>query len=153
MSTKRKYPSTELSTDQRELIARLVSPLEARGISRAVLRAVLSDAEITVPKSSLDRWVHAYVTTGSIFTMEKGSGTAPLMNDEQCEIAAGWVLSQNDANQVVSLASFSKFCASAFGVELAQTTAHDYLHALGFSSKLRRSPEVGRVCSPKVGRP
>jgi hypothetical protein len=87
--------------------------------------------------------VHAYVTTGSIFTMEKGSGTAPLMNDEQCEIAAGWVLSQNDANQVVSLASFSKFCASAFGVELAQTTAHDYLHALGFSSKVSQAKTSG----------
>ena len=141
--TKRKYPSTELSTDQRELIAHLVGPLEARGISRSVLRDALADAEIPVPKSSLDRWVHAYVTTGRIFTTEKASGATPLLDDEQCEIAAGWVLSQNDSNQVVSLASFSKFCASAFGVELAQTTAHDYLHALGFSSKVSQAKTSG----------
>ena len=136
MSEKRKYPSTELSTAQRELIARLVGPLEARGISRSVFRDILADAEITVPKSSLDRWVRAHAVTGKIFTAEKASGAAPLLDDEQGEIAAGWVLSQNDSNQVVSLASFAKFCASAFGVELAQTTAHDYLHALGFSSKV-----------------
>ena len=51
----KKYSSTELSTDQREIIARLVGPLEARGISHSVFRDILVDAGITVPKSSLDR--------------------------------------------------------------------------------------------------
>ena len=143
MFKKHKYPSTELTTGQRELIARLVGPLEGRGISRSVFRDVLADAEITVPKSSLDRWVRDHAATGRIFTVEKASGAVPLLDDEQCEIAAGWVLSQNDSNQVVSLAAFSKFCASAFGVELAQTTAHDYLHALGFSSKVSQVKTSG----------
>ena len=143
MSKKRKYPSTELSTGQREIIARLVGPLEARGISRTVFRSILADTGITVPKSSLDRWVYAYATTGSIFKVEKASGASPLLDAEQCEIAAGWVLFQNDSNQIVSIASFSNFCKSAFGVELAQTTAHDYLHALGFSSKILQSKTRG----------
>lgn len=132
-----------MPTAQRELIARLVGPLEARGLSRSVFRDVLADLEIMVPKSSLDRWVHAHSSTGSIFTAEKASGAAPLLDNEQCEIAAGWVLSQNDSNQVVSLASFSKFCESAFGVGLAQTTAHHYLHALGFSSKVSQVKTSG----------
>lgn len=143
MSKERKYSSTELSTNQRELIARLVGPLEVRGISRSVFRDVLAVAEIAIPKSSLDRWVRAHTTTGRIFTAEKASGATRLLDDEQCEIVAGWVLSQNDANQVVSLASFAEFCASAFGVELAQTTAHDYLHALGFSSKVSQVKASG----------
>jgi transposase len=143
MSKRRTYPSTELSTDQRELIARLVGPLEARGISRSVLRDALADAEIHVPKSSLDRWVHAHAVAGRIFTVAKASGATPLLDGAQCEIAAGWVLFQNDSNQVVSLASFSEFCASAFGVELGQTTAHDYLHALGFSSKVSQGKARG----------
>jgi transposase len=132
-----------LSAGQREIIARLVGPLEARGISRSVLRDVLVDAEIAVPKSSLDRWVHAHATTGTVFKAEKASGAAPLLDDERCEIAAGWVLFQNDSNEIVSLASFSKFCESAFGVELAPSTAHDYLHALGFSSKVSQSKTSG----------
>lgn len=143
MSDKQKYPSTGLSTAQRELIARLVGPLEERGISRSVFRGILAGVGIMVPRSSLDRWVRAHGATGRIFAAEKASGAAPLLNDEQCEIAAGWVLSQNDANQVVSLASFAKFCASAFGVELAQTTAHGYLHALGFSSKVSQVKTSG----------
>ena len=101
MSKNRTYLSTELSTDQRELIARLVGPLEARGISRSVFRDILADAEIIVSKSSLDRWVHAHTVTGKIFAAEKASGTLPLLDNEQCEIAAGWVLSQNDSNQAV----------------------------------------------------
>lgn len=143
MIKKRKYPSTELSTSQRELVARLVGPLEARGISRSAFRSILTEAEFTVSKSSLDRWVHSRVVAGTIFTAEKSSGAAPLLDDDQCEIAAGWVLSQNDANQVVSLASFSAFCKSAFGVDLALSTSHDYLHALGFSSRVSQVKTSG----------
>ncbi len=143
MIKKSRYPSTELSTSQRELIARLVGPIEAYGISRSVFRNILAEAEITVPKSSLDRWVHSHLTTGTIFTAEKATGATPLLDDEQCEIAAGWVLSQNDSNQVVSLASFSTFCKSALGVDMPRSSAHEYLHALGFSSKVSQVKTSG----------
>lgn len=143
MPTKRKYPSAELSTGQRELIARLVGPLERRGISRTAFRDLLADANITVSKSSLDRWIHAHVSNASIFTAEKGSGAPPILDEDQCEIAAGWVLSQNDSNQMVSVASFSNFCATAFGVPLSQGTSHNYLHALGFSSKVSQIKNSG----------
>jgi hypothetical protein len=95
MSEKRKYPSTELSTAQRELIARLVGPLEARAISRSVFRDILADAEITVPKSSLDRWVRAHAVTGKLFTAEKASGAVPLLDDAPCEIFAGLEMTGN----------------------------------------------------------
>src|SRR5512141_1083315 len=143
MLKKSRYASTELSTGQRELIARLVGPLEARGISRSAFRKILAEAEISVPKSSLDRWVHSHLVAGTIFTAEKASGATPLLNDEQCEIAAGWVLSQNDSNQVVSLASFSTFCKSALGVDMPRSSAHEYLHALGFSSKVSQVKTSG----------
>ena len=79
----------------RELIARLVGPLEARGISRSVFRDILADAEITVPKSSLDRWVRAHAVTGKLFTAEKASGAVPLLDDAQCEIFAGLEMTGN----------------------------------------------------------
>lgn len=143
MPKTRAYPSTELSPGQREIIARLVAPLESHGISRSAFRRILAEAEIPVPKSSLDRWVHAHLTRGAIFTAEKASGAPPLLDDDQREIAAGWVLSQNDSNQVVSLASFSASCMSSFGIELAQSTSHAYLHALGFSSKVSQVKTSG----------
>lgn len=143
MTTKPKYPSTQLSTGQRELIARLVGPLETHGISRTAFRDILAAADITVPKSSLDRWICAYASNSPIFTAEKGSGAPPRLDDDQREIAAGWVLSQNDSNQMVSMASFSDFCATAFGVTLSQGTSHNYLHALGFSSKVSQVKNSG----------
>ena len=143
MIKKRSYPSTDLSTGQRELIARLVGPLEARGISRSALRDILAEAEFTVPKSSLDRWGRSHLVTGAIFTTEKATGAVPLLDKEQCEIAAGWVLFQNDSNQVVSLASFSTFCESAFGVDMPRSSAHEYLHSLGFSSKVSQVKTSG----------
>lgn len=138
-----KYPSTELTPSQRELIARLAGPLQARGISRAVLRDLLAEAHFLISKASLDRWVHSHLTTGQVFAVATARGSAPLLDSEQREIAAGWVLSQNEANQTVSLASFVDFCASVLGVELGQTTVHDYLHALGFSSKVSQVKSRG----------
>jgi len=138
-----KYLSTELTTSQRELLARLAVPLKSRGISRAVFREILSEANFSVPKASLDRWVRSHLSRGNIFTTEKGSGPISLLDIEQREIAAGWVLSENESNHTVSLSSFSDFCSSAFGVHLGKTTAHDYLHDLGFSSKVSQVKTSG----------
>lgn len=143
MPSKRNYPSTELSVSQRELIARLVVPLQSRGVSRTVFREVLSEARFSVSKASLDRWAHSHLATGHVLATEKAHGPEALLDSEQCEIAAGWVLSQNDSNQVVSLASFVHFCSTVLGVELGQTTAHDYLHRLGFSSRVSQKKASG----------
>ena len=62
MVRKRKNPSTELSTDTRELIARLVEPLNKRGVSRLMFCDCLAEADAVVPKASLDRW---FTTTRS----------------------------------------------------------------------------------------
>lgn len=143
MSPKRNYPSTELTASQRELIARMVIPLQSHGISRTVFREILAEAHVPVPKASLDRWVHSQLATGHVLAAEKAHGPGTLLDSEQGEIAAGWVLSQNDSNQVVSLASFSHFCSSVFGVELGQTTVYDYLHRLGFSSRVSQTKASG----------
>ena len=143
MPPKRSYPSTELTASQRELVARLVVPLQSRGISRAAFREILAEAHFPVPKASLDRWVHSHLATGRVFSEEKAHGPGSLLDSNQCEIAAGWVLSQNDSNQIVSLASFSHFCSSVLGVDLGQTTAHDYLHRLGFSSRVSQVKASG----------
>lgn len=143
MHSQHKYTSTEVTTSQRELIARLAGPLQSRGISRSVFREILAESHVTVSKASLDRWVHSNLATGRVFAAEKATGPVSLLDHDQCEIAAGWVLSQNDSNQVVSLALFSNFCSSVLGVELGQTTAHDYLHRLGFSSKVSQVKTSG----------
>ncbi len=45
---------------------------------------------------TLDRWTCVHAKTGRIFTAEKVNGAAPLLDDEQYEIAASCVLSHSE---------------------------------------------------------
>ena len=143
MASKRKYPSTQLSPDAREMIARVAGPLAERGVNLSDLRAALEEAGYEVPKRSVHRWVHDLAETGNVFTSEKASGAAPLLDRQQCEIAAGFVLVQNDKHKPVSVASFQRFCKQPLGVALSHGSALNYLHNAGFSSRVARTKTSG----------
>src|SRR5215470_19621400 len=110
MLGRRKYLSTEASTGVREFIAHLAEPLRKRGVDRKSYRDALAEAGVTVPKSSLDRWVAHLVDNTSVYTGAKASGAAPLLDEVEREVAAGWVLVQFDEHKIVSVASFQRFC-------------------------------------------
>jgi hypothetical protein len=143
MLHKRKNPSAELSTDTRELIARLVGPLDKRGISRQVFRDCLAEADAPVSKASLDRWVHNYARSGRVFTPEKATGAAPLLDAEQRDVAAGWVWIENDEHRPVSVESFRRFCNASLGVGMSPSSARNYLTDLGFASKVAQTNAIG----------
>ena len=67
MPKKSKYPSTDLTTSQRELVTHLVGPLDVCRINRSVFRDIISDTEFTVPKSSFDRCVATTVFMRTTF--------------------------------------------------------------------------------------
>ena len=144
MHGKHKYLSTEASTDVREFIARLAEPLRKRGVDRRSYRDALTEAGVTVPKSSLDRWVAHLNDNNSVYTDAKASGAAPLLDEVEREVAAGWVLVQFDEQKIVSVASFQSFCKASFHVDLSHGSAVNYLHDAGFSSKLTQSKTAGR---------
>jgi hypothetical protein len=143
MLGKRKYLSTEASTDVREFIARLAEPLRKRGVDRKSYRDALAEAGVTVPKSSLDRWVAHLDDNNSVYAAIKASGAAPLLDEVEREVAAGWVLVQFDEHKVVSVASFQRFCKASFNVDMSHGSAIKYLHDAGFSSKLTQSKTAG----------
>jgi transposase len=143
MLSKRKYLSTEALTDVREFIARLAEPLRKRGIDRKSYRDALTEAGVTVPKSSLDRWVAHLNEDNSVYTTAKASGATPLLDEVEREVAAGWVLVQFDEQKIVSVASFQSFCKANFHVDLSHGSAVNYLHDAGFSSKLTQSKTAG----------
>ena len=122
---KRKYPSAELSVDKRELIARLTEFLQEQGISRELFRVGLENVGYKVSKASLDRWVNSVASSGYALSADKASGALPLLDEDEREIAAGWVLAQNDSNILVSLKSFADFCKTSFGVTLSKQSAHN----------------------------
>lgn len=48
MSTKKKYPPIKLSAREYELVANLIGPLEAQGISRSEFRCILEEANVAI---------------------------------------------------------------------------------------------------------
>ena len=143
MLHKHKNPSADLSPDTRELIARLAGPLHQRGISRQVFRECLAEADAPVPKASLDRWVHFYAQTGRVFTPVKATGAAPLLDVGQREVAAGWVLIENDEHRPVTVESFRCFCNASLGVGMSNSSARNYLTNLGFACKVAQTNTIG----------
>lgn len=143
MIGKRKYLSTDVSTDVREFIARLAEPLRKRGMDRKSYRDALAEAGVTVPKSSLDRWAAHLDDHNSVYSAAKASGATPLLDEVEREVAAGWVLVQFDEHKIVSVASFQGFCKASFHVDLSHGSAVNYLHDAGFSSKLTQSKTAG----------
>ena len=127
----------------REFIARLAEPLRKRGMDRKSYRDALAEAGVTVPQSSLDRWVAHIDDDNSVYTAAKESGAAPLLDEVERAIAAGWVLVQFDEHKIVSVASFQGFCKASFHVDLSHGSAINYLHNAGFSSKLTQSKTTG----------
>ena len=140
---KRKYPSAELSVVERELIARVTGFLQEQGLSRELFRACLENAGYKVSKASLDRWVNSVASSGCALSTDKASGARPLLDEDEREIAAGWVLAQNDSNILVSLKSFADFCKTSFGVALSTQSAHNYLTSAGFTYKVASSKTRG----------
>lgn len=140
---KRKYLSAKLSVDERELIARLTEFVQAQGLSRELFRVCLANAGYEVSKASLDRWVNSVVSSGYALSTDKASGAHPLLDEDEREIAAGWVLAQNDSNILVSLKSFADFCKTSFGVTLSTQSAHNYLTTAGFTYKVASSKTRG----------
>lgn len=136
MTSKRTYASTEYSVEVRELIGRLWGPLRERGVTIQDYLASLADAGYAVPRTSLDRWAARSTERGTPFKKVKLSGREALLDDEQEEVAAGWVLCQVDRNIPVSAASFTAFCRESFGVSFTEETGRIYLHALGFTCKV-----------------
>ena len=140
---KSRYHSAELSVDERELIARLTEFLQAHGISRELFRVGLENVGYKVSKASLDRWVNSVSSSGYALSADKASGARPLLDEDEREIAAGWVLAQNDSNILVRLKSFADFCKTSFGVTLSKQSAHNYLTSAGFTYKVASSKTRG----------
>ena len=89
---KRRYPSAELSVVERELIARVTVFLQEQGLSRELFRVCLENAGYKVSKASLDRWVNSVASSGYALSTDKASGARALRDEDEREIAAGWVL-------------------------------------------------------------
>ena len=132
---KRKYSAALLDNSEKTLIARLCIALKSYGITQQLFLKILNDIDVDVDTRTMDRWKHNINNGIDVISTEKNSGRISLLDREQLDVAAGFVLSQNIHGKPVHVIDYQKFVKDSIGVELSDSTARSYLKADGFSYK------------------
>lgn len=117
-------------------LAVLYKALHERGVNRADFLECWERTGYSLSGSQLDRWVARLDTVGSAIKEDKKSGVPPLLDREQRDVVAGWVLHENETGKLVSLLSFYSFVWKYFLIKLSNGTISNYLAEDGFSCRL-----------------
>ena len=142
-STKHIYPSTELSPEARTVVARIYGAWKRRNGQRDDYVMLLSEAGITVSPRSLDRWCTTLDKERIFLSGECSVGRPKALDEEKLQLLTGFVLDKNSKNEVVHLATVVNFAQEEFGIHISNTTALNYLHDSGFSSRAVQSRTLG----------
>ncbi|CAK0759795.1 transposase [Gammaproteobacteria bacterium] len=137
------YRATQTSTEVRAFAARVLVGLEELGIKRKLVLDVMSEAGY-VPSARTVRRHRGRARSGEdVLSPEKPSGRPPMLDEDEREICAGFVLAQNLAHKDVHLEDYIRFVSENFGVKLSCSTASRYLELTGFSSRIVKSRASG----------
>ena len=137
------YRATQTSTEVRAFAARVLVGLEKLGIKRELVLDVMSEAGY-VPSARTVRRHRGRARSGEdVLSPEKPSGRPPMLDEDEQEICAGFVLAQNLAHKDVHLEDYIRFVSENFGVKLSCSTASRYLELTGFNSRIVKSRASG----------
>jgi hypothetical protein len=78
-----------------------------------------------------------------VLSADKSSGRPRALTDRQILLFVGWVLHQNDDNEIVGIAECRSFIEDTYGFEVAQGTVHKYLMQNGFASRKTQRRTAG----------
>jgi Mn-dependent DtxR family transcriptional regulator/transposase len=143
MNTIKRYRAARTPAEVRTFAARLFVELERRSVKRKLTLEAMDAAGYTPSTRTLSRHIQAARLGGDVLSKEKATGRAPSLDEEQREIAAGFVLAQNSANLQVHLADYISFVDRVFHVTLSPPTASRYLDHAGFTSKKTQTKSSG----------
>lgn len=130
---KRTHAAATVSTDVREYAARLYLSLAERGVTQRSFLEASASAGYAPARATFASHVAALRAGALPFAVASAAGAAPLLDDAQRDIAAGWVLAKNDEHVDVELADYITFVEGAFHKGLSTSTASRYLNEAGFS--------------------
>lgn len=104
---------------------------------------ILSSAGFDTPDRTLDRYAKRIKAGESPVPSPGTGGRKAALTQGEKEVLCGWVLAENEKNNMVSLKSSRAFLDDTFDVQVGDTTAHRWLHELGFSSKVMQTSSKG----------
>jgi transposase len=137
------YKATTHSPDTRNTIGAIYAAMKRLGFERRERVAVLREAGLDLPIPTLDRYVRALEADGVPVAVAGGRGRKPSLTAEQERFFVGWVLHENDRNEIVTLLGSVAFLERTLNLKLSKTTVHDLLHRLGFSSRVAQTSSAG----------
>jgi transposase len=90
-------------------------------------------------KRTIWNWIKAEEVSTDIAQAKKKRGPECKLSVEEKHILAGKVLSRLSHHKTVDLIFIRLWIEESFGVKVCDSTASDYMHELGFSSKIAHS--------------
>jgi len=140
---KTEYAARALSVDTRNTVGALYAAMKRLGWARSERDAVLREAGLGLPRPTLDRYVRAVEAAVKPVPGSGGTGRKAALTSEQERFFAGWILSENDRNEIVTLLAACGFLEATLKLKLAKSTVHKLLHRLGFSSRIAQTASGG----------
>ena len=131
----REYAAARMSVDVKEAFVKQYLAQAEGGMSRAEVKAFMRKADYNVSKRTFDRWIKRMETSGVVKQPSSNVGRPALLNEEERDTMAGYVLWCNQ-NHIVRLSDYQRKAAELYGVQMTHTTAANYLAEAGFASKV-----------------
>ena len=123
-----------LSIGARDVMGRLAGRLlNEKFFSRQEIIQFFQRAGLSIPQQTLSRWIILNDSVGAAVPVGHGSGAPRLLQAWQEEVVAGYVLQQNLDVEAVHRQTVVAYVMAAFGIQLTELTAGNYLDRWGFS--------------------
>ena len=138
-----RYTTATVPPDVRVFFARVAPALKEAGVSYKRQLEIANNAGYPIKDRSFRRHRHKVELGEAPLSVDKKSGRHVSLLGRQERVFVGWVLHENDANNIVDLDSCQEFLRETFGLDLAQTTIRNYLLQNGFTSHRMRHRTAG----------
>lgn len=127
----------------REVLGRIYSGLSCKNWSAKKFVNFCDSIGINTSKPTLSRLKSLFESAGRVDSVHDHRGAKTALELQEKLILCGWVFEKFNNNNAANLDDVIKFCESSFGVSMSRSTAHSYIHNLGFKWKKCKKKKSG----------
>lgn len=136
----RKKP-TEMSG--REVLGRIFSGLSVKKWSAKKFIDLCDSVGIDTAQPTLSRLKSSFESRGQVESVDDHRAAKTVLDLHEKLILCGWIFERYDKNKAVNLDEVMEFCQSSFDANMSRSTAHNYVHSLGFKWKKCKKKKSG----------
>ena len=123
-----------MSRDERNALGRVALALvEQYGWTQEKVRELFGHASYPVPSNTLSEWLHRMESTGAAVRHGSGVGHVKLLDEQDQDLLAGFILQKNFESKEVHLQTAVDFLRIDLGIPMTEPAAYQYITDLGYS--------------------